>query len=111
MINSIDKSNINNVIPQPAPKRKPSQTAFGKKEMPADSFKKDEKESFIHRHRGIIGFTIGVLGGEFVYQKTVLPKIKNPTWGKNFLLSLPLDFALGILGQTIAQSISKNKQE
>lgn len=111
MINSIDKSNINNVMPQPAPKRKPSQTAFGKEELPVDSFQKEKKESFFRRHRGIIGFTIGVLGGEFVYKKTILPKIKNPTWSKNFLLSLPLDFALGIMGQKIAESIGANKQK
>ncbi len=107
MINSISNSNINNVIPQPSPKRKPSETTFGSKENSADTFERPQKESFLRRYRGIFGFIAGALAGEMICAKAIRPRIKNLTTMKDMLISLPAQLLLGLTGQIAVEKLGQ----
>lgn len=116
MINSIAQQSTvqNNVIPQPSSGRKPGQTAFQSAHGSSDTFeagnRPEQKESFLHKHRGIIGFIIGAMAGEFVSQRFILSKMQNVSFWKEFAIKLPIDTALGLAGQIAAMQIGNQKQ-
>lgn len=113
MINSIDNSNFNNVIPQPAPKRKPSDVQFcGEKEQ-ADVFDgkteaSQKAPSFLQKYGGIIGFCVGAFAGDRICKKAIFPKIKNLTTMKELGIAMGVEMITGLTGQVIANKIFAN---
>lgn len=108
MINAINNSSVNNVIPQASSRRRPSETAFGS-EKSADSFESPKRESFLYRYRGIFGFIAGALAGEMVCAKFIRPRIKNLTTAKDMLISLPAQLFLGLAGQATVENVTRKK--
>lgn len=111
-INSIQTSNIggNQVIPQPTTNREKQQTAFKSGKEQADSFTKEKKDSFLHRNRGIFGFFAGAIAGERISTLAIIKKMKTPpNLGKEMAIAIPIELALGLLGQVVATKIGENK--
>lgn len=106
--NVVNSNMTMGVIP-PAPSRKCPQMSFqGEK---SDSFSGGEKkESFVHRHRGTIGFLVGMLGGEVLSRNLILPKIKNNTNTKTFFITMAVDCICGFAAQITAENMGRKSE-